>query len=466
MYRLRTTAALALARTAGTLSRRLGLGGGTSLPGQVARILDPSILTNFCTALPEGVALIAGTNGKTTTSRMVATILEQAGKPLLHNRAGANLLPGLTTVAIADADWRGRPHARQALFETDEAALPQAIAETRPRLVVLLNLFRDQLDRYGEIDTIARHWRTALQTLPPISTVVFNADDPALASIVQGLSAQVIAFGLADVRHATGAALHIADSQFCHACGHRYHYQHVFYAHIGHYACPQCGQHRPEPDIALTVLEPRGLNGSDLQITHPGGTVQFRLPLPGLYNAQNALAATAATLALGITPATISSALQNFQAAFGRIERITAGPNGPPLLIALIKNPVGASETVRMFTTATDQPLHLLIAINDRFADGTDVSWLWDADFEPLAHRVAHVTVSGTRAADMALRLDYAGVAGEVITVIDDLPAALDAALSRLPPGETLAVLPTYTAMLDLRSEISRRGWAKPFWEA
>jgi UDP-N-acetylmuramyl tripeptide synthase len=135
-------------------------------------------------------------------------------------------------------------------------------------------------------------------------------------------------------------------------------------------------------------------------------------------------------------------------------------------LIALIKNPVGASETVRMFTTATDQPLHLLIAINDRFADGTDVSWLWDADFEPLAHRVAHVTVSGTRAADMALRLDYAGVAGEVITVIDDLPAALDAALSRLPPGETLAVLPTYTAMLDLRSEISRRGWAKPFWEA
>ncbi|WP_298818201.1 MurT ligase domain-containing protein [Chloroflexus sp.] len=466
MNKLRTTAALALARAAGTLSRRLHLGGGTSLPGQLARALDPTILTAICTSLSDGVILVAGTNGKTTTSRMLAAILEQAGESLLHNRAGANLLPGLTTVAIGHADWHGRPRVRRALFETDEAALPQAISETHPRLVVLLNLFRDQLDRYGEIDTIAGHWRKSLQTLPPASTVVFNADDPALADITRNLAARALAFGLEDERHAVAAATHIADSQFCHHCGHRYEYRRIFYAHIGHYACPQCGRRRPEPAVALTMLEPGGLNGSELQIDHPAGVLRLRLPIPGLYNAQNALAAAAAALALGIAPATISAALTNFQAAFGRIERITAGPDGPPLLIALIKNPVGASETVRMLTSTTTTPLHLLIAINDRFADGTDVSWLWDADFEPLAGRVAHVIVSGTRAADMALRLDYAGVDGRTITVIDDLPAALDAALAALPPGETLAVLPTYTAMLDLRAEIARRGWARPFWEA
>ncbi|ACL25805.1 domain of unknown function DUF1727 [Chloroflexus aggregans DSM 9485] len=465
MNHLRTTVALALGRTARILSRRFHLGGGTSLPGQIARSIEPAILTTICTALPDGVILIAGTNGKTTTSRMLAAILEHTGEPLLHNRAGANLLPGLTTVAITDTDWRGRPHARRALFETDEAALPQAIAETRPRLVVLLNLFRDQLDRYGEIDTIAGNWRRALQTLPETSTVVFNADDPAIAGLTEHLPARVIGFGLNDTRHAVAAATHIADSQFCQTCGHRYHYRHIFYAHIGHYTCPHCGRHRPDPQIALTTLEPRGLDGSELQIRHPGGQLQIHLPLPGLYNAQNALAATAAALALGIAPATIGVALTTFQAAFGRIERITAGPNGPPMLIALIKNPVGASETVRMLTATTTRPLHLLIAINDRFADGTDVSWLWDADFEPLAGRIARVTVSGTRAADMALRLDYAGVDGAAITVIDDLPTALDTALATLPVGETLAVLPTYTAMLDLRAEIARRGWAKPFWE-
>lgn len=466
MNQLRTTAAITLARAAGTLSRRLRLGGGTTLPGQVARSLDPAILTTICAALPAGVILVAGTNGKTTTSRMLAAMLEQTGEPLLHNRAGANLLPGLTTVAIAGADWRGRPRAHRALFETDEAALPQAIAETRPRLVVLLNLFRDQLDRYGEIDTIAGHWRTALQTLPATTTVVFNADDPAMAAIARNLTARTLAFGLEDSRHAAAAATHIADSQFCHACGHRYEYQHLFYAHIGHYACPQCGQRRPDPQVALTVLEPKGLDGSELQIDHPTGKLSVQLSLPGLYNAQNALAATAAALALGVAPAAISAALAAFRAAFGRIERISAGPGGPPMLIALIKNPVGASETVRMLTTATTKPLHVLIAIHDRFADGTDVSWLWDADFEPLAGKVARVTVSGTRAADMALRLDYAGVAAETMTVIDDLSAALDAALAALPTGETLAILPTYTAMLDLRAEITRRGWAKPFWES
>jgi UDP-N-acetylmuramyl tripeptide synthase len=188
---------------------------------------------------------------------------------------------------------------------------------------------------------------------------------------------------------------------------------------------------------------------------------------------------------MGLAPSHIRTALENFRAAFGRIEQVQT-PAGKPMLIALIKNPVGASETVRMLITRHSEPqegetlpltppplsapsppspLHLLIAINDRYADGTDVSWLWDADFEPLEGHIASVIASGTRAGDMAVRLKYGTIAPEYITVEPELPRALDRALATLPDGETLFVLPTYTAMLELRDELSRRGWVRPFWE-
>jgi UDP-N-acetylmuramyl tripeptide synthase len=461
--------AIAAGKAAGLLSRQLRLGGGTTLPGSVARRLAPSVLPTLSAALPAGVILLTGTNGKTTTSRMLAEILRAHSQRVLHNRAGANLIAGLTATAIADANWRGRPHADIGLFETDEAALPQALSETQPRLVLIHNLFRDQLDRYGEVDTVAGQWRTALATLPATSTIVLNADDPAVADLGRDLTARIIYYGLDDERHAEGRGAHIADSQFCRRCGARYVYTHAFYAHIGHYHCPRCGHRRPEPHIRLARLELQGAAGSRLYITYPGGGFELDLPLPGLYNAANALAATAAALALDVPAATIRSALERFSAAFGRIERVNAGPGGPPMLIALIKNPVGATETVRMLVgAATPTPvadLHLLIAINDRFADGTDVSWLWDADFEALGPRVAHAVVSGTRADDMAVRLKYAGVPAERIQTVGSLTAALDAALADLPAGATLFTLPTYTAMLELREHLAQRGWVRPFWE-
>jgi UDP-N-acetylmuramyl tripeptide synthase len=293
--------------------------------------------------------------------------------------------------------------------------------------------------------------------------VLLNADDPAVAWLGHDLAAQVVYYGLDDTRHAAGAAAHIADSHFCHRCGARYHYTHAFYAHIGHYHCPACGLERPVPQVRLTQLELQGIEGSQLAIAHPAGTLDLRLPLPGLYNALNALAATAAGLALDVAAADVRASLEGFSAAFGRIEKVQAGPDGAPMLIALIKNPVGASETVRMLTTS-DEPLHLLIAINDRYADGTDVSWLWDADFEPLVACSARVSVSGTRAEDMAVRLKYAGVPPEQIYTEPDLARALDAALAVLPAGATLSLLPTYTAMLELRAELARRGWVRPFW--
>ena len=460
---IRNLSAIQIGKLAGGLARQLRLSGGTSMPGALARRLAPSILRDLSATLPQGVILLAGTNGKTTTSHMLADILRVSGEQVVHNRAGANLIAGLTTTILRDTDWLGRPRSAIGLFETDEAALPQAIAETHPRLVLIHNLFRDQLDRYGEIDTIANAWRTALLRLPTTATLLLNADDPAVADLGRGMNAQVSYYGLDDARHATGAASHIADSPFCRRCGKRYVYQLAFYAHIGHYTCPACGHARPTPTLRLRRLELHGATGSHLTLDYPGGTIELDLPLPGLYNAVNATAAIAAALALGLDPHHARTALEQFSAAFGRIERVDAG--GSTLLIALIKNPVGASETVRMLTGNGQSDLHLLIAINDRFADGTDVSWLWDADFELLAGKIARVEVTGTRAEDMAVRLKYAGVDPSLIRVTPQVAEAFNQARAALPTGATLFTLPTYTAMLELRELLTQRGWVQPFWK-
>jgi lipid II isoglutaminyl synthase (glutamine-hydrolysing) len=498
MPNLRFAAAIAAGKAAGLASRVLRAGGGTTLPGVVARRIAPDVLRYLSAALPGGVVVVGGTNGKTTTTRMIAAILAADGRRVLHNRAGANLVTGLTATALGGSTMAGRVRADMGLFETDEAALPRALEETQPQLVLLHNLFRDQLDRYGEVDTIASAWRAALEQLPASTTVLLNADDPAIAALGDGLPQRVRYYGLEDTRHAGQGATHFADSQFCRRCGAPYTYAATFYAHIGHYVCPRCGMRRPVPDFRLERLELEGTQGARLFVSFPTdlptlgahagaaiarGYIEIRLPLPGLYNALNALAATAAGLLLGVQPPRVRGTLESFSAAFGRIERVDAG--GKPMLLALIKNPVGASETVRMLvgdqglgtrdrdssrplSTSTQSPipnLHLLIAINDKHADGTDVSWLWDADFERLAGHVAGAMVGGTRAADMAVRLKYAGVDPDAITAEPDLPRALDLALERLPAGATLHVLPTYTAMLELRAELARRGWVRPFWE-
>ncbi|MDZ4721063.1 MAG: MurT ligase domain-containing protein, partial [Roseiflexaceae bacterium] len=404
MIQLRLLIAILAGKAAGIASRALRRGGGTTLPGIVARRVAPQTLRLLSARLPDGVALVAGTNGKTTTTRMIAACLAAANRRLLHNRAGANLVSGLTSTALAGSSAFGLVRAEIGLFEVDEAALPQALDETQPRLVLLHNLFRDQLDRYGEVDTIASAWRVALERLPATSTVLLNADDPSTAGLGVGLQAQVRYYGLQDVRHASDSAAHVADAQFCRSCGARYEYHPRFYAHIGHYHCPNCGVTRPNPDFRLERLDLDGETGARLVIGGPAelaAGLEIYLPIPGLYNALNALAAISAALLLGIPAAKIRDTLEHFSAAFGRIERIDA--NGSPMLMALIKNPVGASETIRMLTSSPElhpDGLHLLILINDRHADGTDVSWLWDADFERLAGNIARVTLAGTRAED------------------------------------------------------------------
>lgn len=454
--------ALLVGRTAGFLSRKLRFGGGTTLPGSVAQHLDKAFVPAICAELERGVLLITGTNGKTTTARMLAQILRSAGWSPIHNRAGANLVEGIATALLYASDLHGRPDGDSGLFEVDEAHLPRAVTLCRPRLVLLHNLFRDQLDRYGEVDYVARRWGEALRTLPPSATVVLNADDPAVADLGQDLAARVLYYGLDLPSLGTQNPDHTADARYCRRCGVPYAYDPAYYGHIGRYRCPACGHGRPRPNAALTELDqgkPTGIRG---RLVTPEGEREIALPLPGLYNAYNALAAVTAALALNLALDEVLTALAGFRAAFGRLERVPA--KGREILVALIKNPVGAGQVIQMLTQAEGRKVYLIV-INDRIADGTDVSWLWDANFEALAGRVSWAVVSGIRTQDMAVRLKYAGVEEQRIIAEPDLSRALDIGLERTTPGETLYLLPTYTAMLKVRTLMARRGYVTPFWE-
>jgi UDP-N-acetylmuramyl tripeptide synthase len=412
--------------------------------------------------LARGSIVVTGTNGKTTTSRMIASILRLQGLRVVHNRSGANMIAGVTSALLDVSGLAGRPMADIGLFEIDEAVLPALIREVPPVVTVFTNLFRDQLDRYGEVDFVADTWRKALRTLTEHSTVILNADDPLVSSLGAETRARVLYFGLEDERHGRSSRDHTADTRACTSCGNRLAYTVSYYGHVGKYYCPHCGLSRPEPQYRALAVELQGTTGSLCHLATAQGTLDLRIPVPGLYNVYNSLAAASATLALGIPPATVKTALEVFSAAFGRIERIAV--DGRNVFMALVKNPVGFNEVLR--TIFLDpSPKRVLIIINDNIADGTDISWLWDVDFEVLQGNILDATVSGTRAADMAVRLKYALVDPAKITVLEDQREALHRAITETPAGETLYVLPTYTAMLALRALMHRLGYVGRFWE-
>ncbi len=442
------------ARAVGQLSRAAGRGGGTTLPGKLLWKLDPSAVDALARRLPLGVALVTATNGKTTTTAMAARILGSEHS-LAWNRAGANLLSGIAS-ALVTADG-----AKLGLFEVDEAALPEAIARTRPRVVSLANLFRDQLDRYGELELVAERWRDAVRDLPSDTALVVNADDPVVADLADGRR-NVLRYGLDDPRHARPALQHAADSKYCVRCGAPYDYAAAYVGHLGAYLCPACGHTRPELDVAAQDIELTGLRSSRFTLVTPGGEIRLELALPGLYNVYNATAAAALCLTLGSSSESIRSGLEGFSAAFGRFERITQGAK--TIVILLIKNPAGANEALR--TLETGVPPVLVIALNDAIADGQDVSWIWDVDFEPLLPHTHRVVASGDRAAELGLRLLYGGLPQERLEVVPALGQALDRGLELTEAGGELVVLPTYTAMLALRGILTERGVVPAYWDA
>ncbi len=444
----------AAARAAARLSRLAGRGGGTTLPGKLLSTLDAGAIDALAARLPEGSALVSATNGKTTATAMAAGILGGRTR-LAWNSAGANLVSGVATALVTARD------AQLGLFEVDEAALPEVARRLRPRAVLLGNLFRDQLDRYGELEHVAEGWRAAVAGLGEDAVVVLGGDDPLVADLRGAVAGRTILYGLDDPSLARPALQHAADSKYCLRCGAPYAYESAYVGHLGDYRCPTCGHARPRLDVAARRIEPDGLRTVSFDLVTGAGEARVTLPLPGLYNVYNAVAAAALAQALGATLDEIRSGLEGFSAAFGRFERIPAG--GKTLLVLLVKNPAGANEVIR--TLEESAPRVLLIALNDATADGRDVSWIWDVDLEPLLAGAETVIASGDRASELALRLLYSGLDRAAIVVEPVLERALDRALALVPAGGELPVLPTYTAMLALRGIVTRRGLVAPYWE-
>jgi UDP-N-acetylmuramyl tripeptide synthase len=452
------SAKLALARAIGSVSRRSGRGGGTTLPGRLLLRLAPDAISRLAASLEAGSTVISATNGKTTTAGMIAAALRAAGRHPVHNRAGSNMSWGVATALL---ERRGS----EGLFEVDEAWLPRVSAELDPRLIVLGNLFRDQLDRYGELERLADDWAAVVAERAGTTGFVLNADDPLVADLGRDRELQrrpgITYFGIEDASHALPRLEHAHDAKHCRRCGAAYEYERAFVGHLGHYACPECDADRPEPDVAATRIELEGMRGTRLRARTPDGELELRLPLPGLYNVYNALGAIAASLRMGLTLEQIRRGLEEMEAVFGRVETIEV--DGKPVSILLIKNPAGANEVLRTLRLeASNGELDLWVALNDRIADGRDVSWIWDADFELLSDSVRRVVCAGTRAPEMAVRLKYAGWPTDAIEVADGISTSLDRAVHQAP--ERLFALPTYTALLELRRLLADRGLAKEFW--
>jgi UDP-N-acetylmuramyl tripeptide synthase len=455
-------AKLALARSIGALSRLSGRGGGTTLPGRLLLRIEPRAIPRLRARLTAGSLVVSATNGKTTTAGMIAAAMRATGRRPVHNRAGSNMSWGVATALLEQRGDEG-------LFEVDEAWLPRIAAELDPRLIVLGNLFRDQLDRYGELERLADEWEALVASRVGRTQFALCADDPLIADLGRDRSLArrpgVTYFGIDDPSQALPELQHAFDAKHCRRCGAPYAYERAFVGHLGHYSCPRCGADRPSPDVAATAIELDGIRGSQLAVRTPAGEAELRLPLPGLYNAYNALAALTAALRLGIPLSAAARALESTKAVFGRVETIDVA--GKAVFILLIKNPAGANEVLRTLLLESGQAepreaLDLWIALNDGIADGRDVSWIWDADFELLTPHVRRVVCAGTRAPEMAVRLKYAGMPASALEVEESIADSLDRALAGA--GGRLFALPTYTALLELRQLLARRRLASRYW--
>jgi UDP-N-acetylmuramyl tripeptide synthase len=461
---------LALSRAVGAIARRRG-SGATSAPGKVLLRLEPDAIRELGRRLARGSVLISATNGKTTSAAFAASIFAGAGIPLVHNRAGANMAGGIASTLLDASSKRGFGANAMGLFEVDELWLDRIVTQLCPRAIVLGNLFRDQLDRYGELDTIAERWQSTIHSgAGREARLVLNADDPLLADLGRDAGERVLYFGIDDDSLALAGMGHAADAKHCRNCGAPYVFDAIYLGHLGHYHCAACGRARPSGEalaVRATDVQLDGVRAARFTLHTPAGTAAVALALPGLYNVYNALAAAALATVLGVPLPEIVAGLQSAQAVFGRAETVMLEqPARRELHILLVKNPVGANEVLR--TLALEPGEHDLLGIlNDRIADGRDVSWIWDADYELLAGRVRRFTCSGSRAAELAVRLKYAGIEPARIDVQPDLAAALASASAERPGGEDapdssppLYALPTYTAMLALRELLANRGGA------
>jgi lipid II isoglutaminyl synthase (glutamine-hydrolysing) len=436
--RVRLGIAVFAAKTITAAIRVSKLGAASVLPGTIGKRLHPQILTLLTQQIKYGSIIIAGTNGKTTTALLLRDILERDGRSVVHNEAGANLVNGLITTLLERTSLTGRLKADFGILEVDENVIPIVLPQIKPKYIITLNLFRDQLDRYGEIDNITRKWGEAIAKLPSDTTLIVNGDDPALAYLGQQAATgnnpiQVKYFGLSQPELYLDEIPYAVDSTYCPACGTALIYQGVYLSHQGDYDCPNCS------------------------FTKSGLSIDSRAwpqVLIGVYNKYNTLAAVTTMESIGVSRPVILDTINNFQAAFGRSEEIMY--NGKKVRILLTKNPASMNETIRAVNQVKldGGGSVSLMVLNDRIADGADVSWIWDVDTEKYVQSGGTIVVSGDRVFDMALRLEYSKTNPDrdaKLIVKENLKEAIDTALSLTPSTEILHVIPTYTAMLDVR---------------
>ncbi len=456
----RRKVAVAAGGLGGRVSRGLGIGGGTSLPGAIALRLDPGLIGGLAAQLDEGTILITATNGKTTTANMLASICKEAGLEPVHNAAGANLAYGIATALMAANKSKAKSESRLkiGLFEVDEATVKNVSDQLAPRVFTVGNLFRDQLDRFGEVDETARLIQEGIKPLAPEATLVLNADDPRVAALGREAARPVLYFGLTEGAKSVSTD-DAQDSKDCLICTEPLAYTKRYFSHLGEYACPHCGFRRPLPEVTAIKLK-LSLRETRFRLLTPDGEAEVALKAPAIFNVYNALAAAASALAAGVSLDSIVTGLNAFTPAFGRFETLEAA--GRRLRLLLIKNPTGFDQAIEALEIDPG-PKNLVIAINDNLADGTDVSWLWDANLERLGETGVLVT-TGTRAHDMALRLKYAGIDEVAVIVEPDLAAALERAFEGTPPGGEIFILPTYTAMLDIRKLLEKSAGVPAFW--
>ncbi|HEX8938583.1 MAG TPA: MurT ligase domain-containing protein [Candidatus Limnocylindrales bacterium] len=459
----RLFAALVAGKAAGTATRVLGRGGGTSLPGMVARRIDPTVLETIVRRRGVPVVAITGSNGKTTTARFTAALLRGEDVAASYHPAGANLVQSVTSLAVNFADLRGKLPAGVLVAEVDEGALPHVAPELAPRVVLVTDLFRDQLDRFGELYAVADAIESVARGLPPEAALVSNADDPLVANMAPAIAARRVTFGF-ELGHDTDRITRAADTIRCPRCRADLEYRHVYLSHMGDYRCPACSFARPTPDVAVTSVEVEGIGSTRFSVRLPSGaTLDVRVPQAGIHIAYDGAAAIAALVALGVEPEHAAASLAAVGPAFGRLEQIQAGDKR--VILGFAKNPTSFNANLRALATE-GEPRQLLVAASNTLVDGEDFAWLWDVDFESAASQVQRATVSGTRADELANRLKYAGVDPGRMTVVEDRRLALDAALDAVGPGGTLTILAGYTPTIELREEMHRRGWVGRYWQA
>jgi len=421
---------------------------GTTLPGKIANWIDPEIMRHLSVAYSDGIIMITGTNGKTTTANLLASIIRQSGEKFAFNQAGANLVTGITGALIQDTRWSGQARASLALLEVDEATVPKFCAQVSPSLAIVTNFFRDQLDRYGELDTTVRMVR---ESLPQETVLVLNADDPLVAQFGTN-HPKAIYYGVERTPDSRSESQETREARFCPLCGTELDYTLFHYGQLGIFNCTGCGFHRPVPEILAQNVRPE-----DGLLLFRVGVTSFTLSLQGYYNLYNALAAITAARQLGLNDGLIEKGLREFVPQAGRMERFYL-PEGE-ITLTLVKNPTGFDQVIQTML-GVDKPLRILIGINDLAADGRDISWLWDVNFERLGRhesRINQVICTGLRAEDIALRLKYAGVSVEKLVIEHTLAEALNRFQASRSEEEVSFVLPTYTLLFPLREILEDR---------